>query len=93
MGDSNPTKTPSITIVLGADDGGPVQVEMWNYASVVGMLLYLAGNTWPDIAFAVHQCAQFFNQPKKCHEDAVKRIVRYLKGTQDKGLIFEPTGE
>ena len=30
---------------------------------------------------------------KKCHEDAVKRIVCYLKGTHDKGLIFEPTGE
>ena len=27
------------------------------------------------------------------NEDAVKRIVRYMKGTHEKGLIFEPTGE
>ena len=57
------------------------------------LLLYLAGKAWPDIAFAVHQCARFSHQPKKCHEDAVKRIVRYLKGTYKKGLIFKPTGE
>ena len=57
------------------------------------MLLYLAGNTWPDIAFAVHQCAWLSHQPKKCHEDEVKRIIRYLKGTHNKELIFEPTGE
>ena len=59
MEEANLTKTLSTTIALGADDGGPVQVETWNYASVVGMLLYLAGNTRPYIAFAVHQCAWF----------------------------------
>ena len=61
--------------------------------AVVGMLLYLASNTRPDIAFSVNQCARFSHRPKKYHEDAVKRIIRYLKGTQDKGLIFEPSGE
>ena len=57
------------------------------------MLLHLAGNIWPDILFAVHQCARFSQRPKKCHGDAVKRIFCYLKGTCDKGLIFEPSGE
>ena len=94
MGVSNPTKTPSTTVALSADDGGPVRVGTWNYALVVGMLLYLAGNTWPDIAFeVVHQCARFSHHPKKCHEDAVKHIIHYLKGTHEKGLIFELTGE
>ena len=59
MGESNPTKTLSTTIALSADDGGPVGVDTWNYASVVGMLLHLAGNVRPDMAFAVHQCARF----------------------------------
>ena len=93
MGGSNPTKTSSTTIVLGADDDGPDRVEKWNYASVIGMFLYLVVNSRPDIAFAVHQCIWFSHQPKKCHEDAVKRVVRYLKGTHNKGLIFEPSGE
>ena len=54
------------------------------------MLLYLAGNTRPDIAFAVHQCAPFSHCPMKGHEDSVKHIVRYLIGTKEKGLIFAP---
>ena len=40
--------------------------------------------------FAVHQCAQFSVNPKLSHERAVKRIVRYLKGTSDKGIILRP---
>ena len=52
------------------------------------MLLYLAGNTRPDIAFAVHQAARFSHKPMKVHEDAVKRIVRYLIGTKEEGLSF-----
>ena len=74
---------------LGADVGGREQRnEEWSYALVVGMLLYLAGNTKPDIAFAVHQAAQFSYRLMQCHEDAVKRIVWYLIGTKNEGLYF-----
>jgi hypothetical protein len=55
------------------------------------MLLYLAGNTRPDIAFAVQQVARFAHYPKHNHGIAVKRILRYLFGTKHKGLILEPT--
>jgi hypothetical protein len=57
------------------------------------MLLYLAGNSRPDIAFAVHQAARFSHAPKQSHAVAVKRIVRYLKGTREKGMIFKPTND
>ena len=90
MVDANSVKTPALTMGLGADVGGAPRKESWSYPSVVGMLLYLAGNTRPDIAFAVHQCARFSHRPMKCHEDAVKRIVRYLIGTKEKGLLFAP---
>ena len=39
---------------------------------------------------AVQQCARFCNDPKLEHEQAVKRIARYLLKTKDKGLIFRP---
>ena len=54
------------------------------------MLLYISSNTRPDIQFAVHQVARFTHAPKKSHGQAVKRIVRYLLATKDKGIKFEP---
>jgi hypothetical protein len=40
---------------------------------------------------AVHQCAKYCANPQAIHELAVKRIVRYLLATKDKGLILKPT--
>ncbi len=54
------------------------------------MLLYL-GHSWPDISFATHQCAQYTHSLKQTHEDALKRIGRYLKGTIKNGLILNPS--
>jgi hypothetical protein len=75
---------------LGADLHGPQALSEWNYRSVVGMMLYLAGNSRCDISFAVHQCARFSHAPKLSHEKAIKRICRYLKGTRTEGLIYRP---
>ncbi|MGH3053548.1 MAG: Ty1/Copia family ribonuclease HI, partial [Gaiellaceae bacterium] len=36
---------------------------------------------------------RFTHCPKRSHEEAVKQICRYLKGTKEKGIIFEPTGD
>jgi Reverse transcriptase (RNA-dependent DNA polymerase) len=76
---------------LGSDKIGSLAREKWQYSSVVGMLMYLASNSRPDIAFAVHQCARFTHNTRASHEKALLRICSYLKGTQDKGLIFKPT--
>ena len=47
-------------------------------------------STRPDIAYAVHQCARFSEQPRKTHAQAIRQIVRYLIGTRDKGIILDP---
>ena len=89
--DCKPNWTPATQLALGSDpDGEPMQ-EKWQYRSIVGMLLYLATNTRPDIAFAVSQVARFSTAPKKSHAAAIKTIVRYLVRTKDKGTIFTPT--
>lgn len=93
MADCNACDTPAEHKPLGKDPSGAAFSESWHYASVVGMLLYLSSNSRPDIAFAVHQCARFTHAPKQSHAKAVKRIVRYLKGTSDRGLIMRPTKE
>lgn len=81
---------PAIKPILCKDLNGLPRKYDWNYRSVVGMLGYLTGSTRPDIAMATHQCAKFSNDPKLSHERAVRRIAKYLLGTQNKGLIFKP---
>ena len=55
------------------------------------MLMFLANNTRPDIAFATHQVARFTHSPKESHGSAIKKIVRYLQGTKTDGMILSPT--
>jgi hypothetical protein len=80
-----------IQLILSTDTDGPSREHSWNYRSIIGMLTYLASSTCPDIAFAVHQRARFSVAPRCIHELAVCRIVRYLKGTRDKGYILNPS--
>ena len=54
------------------------------------MLVYLQGTTRPDISMAAHQCERFNNDPHILHEQAVKRIVRYVLDTINKGMIYRP---
>ena len=58
------------------------------YRMAVGRLLYIMCCTRPDIAFAVNSCAKFMGNPGMEHWDAVKRIMRYLKGTATKRLTL-----
>jgi hypothetical protein len=75
---------------LPKDEKGPPRKEYWSYPSLVGMLLYLSGNSRPEIAFAVNQCARYNHCPRLKHEQAIKRIGRYLKGTSENGMIIDP---
>jgi hypothetical protein len=90
MATASSQPTPATPEPLGSHkDGDPFQEE-WNYSAAVGMLLYVSSNTRPDIQFAVHQVARFSHGPKKSHGAALKRIVRYLIDTADKGISFQP---
>lgn len=82
--------TPAAYGALGKDLNGKPRLESWNYRAVIGMMLYLSSNSRPDIAFAVNQCARYCSNPTLTHEIAVKRIVRYLKQTRDRGMIISP---
>ena len=81
---------PAAKEALGKNEDGPPRKESWSYPSLIGMMLYLASNSRPEIAFAVHQCARFNHCSRLCHEAAVKRIARYLKGTRNQGFIMKP---
>jgi hypothetical protein len=55
------------------------------YRSVVGGLQYFT-LTRPDLAFSVNKVCQYLHAPDTLHYTAVKRILRYVKGTIDLGL-------
>jgi hypothetical protein len=81
------------TPLLGTDADGPRRKETWNYASVIGMMMYLSSNTHPKIQFAVHQCARFTRCPCASHKEGVKHICCYLQGVKDDGLTFRPSAD
>jgi hypothetical protein len=58
------------------------------YAHFNGRLLHLAINTRPDIAFAVSRLAQYTIKPNSQCWAALKRLIRYLKGTRTKSIVY-----
>ena len=67
------------------------KVDATLYRSIVGGLRYLV-HTRPDIAFAMGYVNRFMEDPREDHWAAVKRLLRYVKGTVDHGIIFPKTG-
>ena len=90
VGTINGKATPAQHAPLTKDLNGLEATKHFNYASVVGMLLYLSGHSRPDITYAVNCAARYMFNPMKSHEEALKRIGRYLKTTRDMGLILKP---
>eukprot|EP00253_Pinus_taeda_P006481 PITA_06481 len=70
-------------------------VEVWQTENhifslskkLVGSLIYLTA-TRPDISFAVSYISRFMSAPKADHWIAAKRVLRYVRGTSDYGLLY-----
>ena len=93
MDESKPVSTPvspDVKLVHGETSDDECDQQM--YQAVVGSLLYLSTKTRPDIAYAVSSIARFCARPTKEHWTAVKRILRYLKGTSNLGLLYREDG-
>jgi len=98
MAEAKPVSTPSEPgHHLRGDDcpqRGTADPEVIrNYQACIGSLMYLAVMTRGDCAFAVNQCARFLSNPGPTHIAAAKRILRYVAGTADQGLVYSRSAD
>lgn len=92
-----PVSTPLVAterLTAGQSPTTPAQIQATisyangaSYPERIGALLY-ATQTRPDCQYAVSTLAQFSINPGKAHFEAVKRVLRYLKGTESFGLTL-----
>ena len=87
MADCNPAQVPAEQKRLSVNDGPAVKAS--EFKSVVGKLNWLATISRPDIACAVRALSMHQGNPSNEHWQALKRVLRYLKGSQDHGLIYD----
>jgi len=59
------------------------------YASTIGSLMYAMVCTRPDLSQAISMISRYMRDPRKGHWEAVKLVLRYIKGTIDVKLTFE----
>ena len=86
MTDCKPCSTPVDTQgKISEAEGNPV-TDPTTYRSLAGALKYLTF-TLPDITYAVQQICLHMHDPREPHLTALKRILRYLHGTVDFGLL------
>ena len=82
-----PTDTPVEKGLKLCVETNQVHVDKGRYQRLVGRLMYLA-HTRPYLAYALSIVSQFMHNPGEQHMNAVMLILRYLKSTLGKGVLF-----
>ena len=98
MQDCKPVDTP---IAAGfkftkEDCPGPgeeedVEQSKW-YRSILASCIYLGTWTRPDISLAVSKLCKYSKRPGNKHVVGLKRLLRYLRGTENVGLRYDNKG-
>jgi len=91
MLDANPVKTPlEPGTRLSKKDcpANPDPVLHLQYQAIMGHLSFLVCMKRPDLAFAFAELSKFVQAPGVQHMKAVKRMLAYLKATQNEGITW-----
>lgn len=93
MESCKPVATPMTTGIFveieQCKETSPFPVK--KYQELLGCLLFLSTRTRPDICAAVGILSRFAASPKTIHYVHLKRVLRYLRGTVDFGLLLSRT--
>jgi hypothetical protein len=87
MQDAKPVTTPAdphVRLVKAEDHACQEPLR-----ELIGSLMYLAVVSRPDIAYAVSLVSQYMTCYDNSHWTAAKRILQYLRGTMNKGIMFD----
>lgn len=59
------------------------------FQGMTGSIMFSMVKTQPDMAFATSVISRFVKNPSHQHIEAVKTILKYLKGSRDWGIMYE----
>ncbi|XP_023914099.1 secreted RxLR effector protein 161-like [Quercus suber] len=81
------SRTPMAANTKLTNDPSGESVDVTLYRRMICCLLYLTASRL-DVAFSVGVCSRFQSNPKISHLNAIKRIIKYVGGTCDYGLLY-----
>lgn len=87
-----PVSNPVVTGSKLSKRGGGAEVDITNYKHMVGSLMYLTA-TRPDLMYVVCLTSRYMEKPTEVHLQAAKRIMRYLRGTVNFGILYNSQGK
>ena len=87
MADCKPCVNPMEERLKLTKASTTAKIDATLYRSIIGGLRYLV-HTRPDIAFVLGYVSRFMEDPREDHWATVKRLLRYVKGTMDQGIVF-----
>lgn len=95
MSECAPVTTPWSSDTLSKDQCPSTKEEakemeklITTYRAIIGSLNYIAVWTRPDLMLLCNELAKFGNNPGMEHYKALKRGLRYLRGTTDRGITY-----
>lgn len=91
MTDAKNTQSPigaHFKLTAVKDDVECVDTEVVPYCSAVGSVMYAMVGTRPDLAYGIGMISRYMSKPGEIHWEAVKWLLRYIKGTQDLQLVY-----
>lgn len=94
LSDANPVPSPLPPDALAILDRAKSTVNQieaqgqYPYRSLVGELLWIATVVRIDIAFSANLLARYLSNFTSIHWDMAKRVLKYLKGTENLGIVY-----